>query len=81
MHNLFYISLSGTRYLRRGVDDHGYVANYVETELVSSWTFISTPSFSPPPPPPPHHHHHHSPPPPPPPPPPPVFSSAGVTSS
>ena len=29
-------SFSGTRYLRRGVDDHGYVANYVETELVNS---------------------------------------------
>lgn len=24
----------GTRYLRRGVDKEGYVANYVETEMV-----------------------------------------------
>jgi len=28
------IVLSGTRYKRRGVDDEGHTANYVETEQV-----------------------------------------------
>ena len=27
---------SGARYLRRGVDEDGYVGNFVETEMVSS---------------------------------------------
>ena len=29
-------SYAGTRYLRRGVDEDGYVGNFVETEMVSS---------------------------------------------
>jgi len=29
-------ALLGTRYKRRGVDEEGYTANYVETEQVSS---------------------------------------------
>lgn len=28
--------LTGTRYLRRGVDEHGHVGNFVETEMVRS---------------------------------------------
>ena len=28
--------LLGTRYLRRGVDEDGHVANYVETEMVGT---------------------------------------------
>ena len=32
---LLLIIFIGTRYLRRGVDGDGHVANYVETELVN----------------------------------------------
>ena len=40
--NPAFFFFSGTRYNRRGVDEHGNVANYVETEQVGLLTSILT---------------------------------------